>query len=64
MWRRQNWYYTNRKPQISTKINGKRYRGLILYKLESVTEIEIGSTLMIFHSNAQQDVSDFIKTNL
>jgi pSer/pThr/pTyr-binding forkhead associated (FHA) protein len=64
MWRRRAWYYSNRKGQVSARINGRRYKGLILYKLEPVTEIEIGATLLLFHSSAQQDVSDFIKTNL
>lgn len=64
MWRKQNWYYSNRKSETTTKINGKKYRGLVMVLLEPVTEIEIGQTLLVFHSNAQQDVSDFIKTNL
>ncbi len=64
IWRKQSWYFTNRKNGTMTKINGKKYRGLGLVKLEPVTEIEIGQTLLVFHSNAQQDVSDFIKTNL
>jgi len=29
-----------------------------------VTELEIGGATLIFHSNVQQDISDFIKTNL
>jgi hypothetical protein len=64
MWRRGNWYYANRKRQAVTRINGKRYRGLALQKLEPVTEIEIAGNLLIFHSSTQQDLSDFIKTNL
>ncbi len=64
MWRKKGWYYTNRKGPVMTRINGKRYRGLIFYKLEPVTEIEIGHTLLLFHPNTQQDISDFIKTNL
>lgn len=64
MWRKKGWYYSNRKGPVMSRINGKRYRGLIFYKLEPVTEIEIGHTLLLFHSNAQQDISDFIKTNL
>ncbi len=64
MWRKEKWYYSNRKSETVTKINGKKYRGLVLVLLEPVTEIEIGQTLLVFHSNAQQDVSDFIKTNL
>ena len=64
IWRKNNWWYSNRKKDTTTKINGKKIRGLKLVKLEPVTEIEIGQTLLVFHSNAQQDVSDFIKTNL
>jgi FHA domain len=64
MWRRKGWYYSNRKGPVMTRINGKRYRGLIFYRLEPVTEIEIGHTLLLFHANTQQDISDFIKTNL
>lgn len=64
MWRKKGWYYSNRKGPVMTRINGKRYRGLIFYKLEPVTEIEIGHTLLLFHANTQQDISDFIKTNL
>ncbi len=64
IWRKNNWWYSNRKKDTTTKINGKKIRGLKLVKLEPVTEIEIGPTLLVFHSNAQQDVSDFIKTNL
>jgi hypothetical protein len=63
IWRKNNWWYSNRKKDTITKINGKKIRGLKLVKLEPVTEIEIGQTLLVFHSNAQQDVSDFIKTN-
>lgn len=64
MWRKGEWYYSNRKAPVVTRINGKRYRGLKLYKLQPVTELEIGGATLIFHSNAQQDISDFIKTNL
>jgi von Willebrand factor type A domain-containing protein/FHA domain-containing protein len=64
MWRKGEWYYSNRKRPVMTRINGKRYRGLKLYKLKPVTELEIGGATLIFHSNAQQDISDFIKTNL
>lgn len=64
MWRKKNWYYSNRKQRVAARINGRRYTGLILYKLTPVTELEIGDTLLIFHSSAQQDVSEFIRTNL
>jgi len=64
MWRKGEWYYSNRKRPVVTRINGRRYRGLKLYRLRPVTELEIGGATLIFHSNAQQDISDFIKTNL
>jgi hypothetical protein len=64
MWRKGEWYYSNRKRPVMTRINGKRFRGLMLFKLKPVTELEIGGATLIFHSNAQQDISDFIKTNL
>jgi len=49
-----------------THINGKRYWGLKLYKLKPVTELEMGGAPLIVHSNtqAQRNISDFIKTNL
>lgn len=64
MWRRQAWYYANRKPRAIAKIDGRRFVGFKRYKLEPITEIEIGNSLLIFHSNAQQDVTEYIKTNL
>jgi hypothetical protein len=64
MWRKRDWYYSNRKRQAVVRINGRRYRGLTFYKLRPITEIEVGRALLIFHSNAQHDVSDFVKTNL
>jgi hypothetical protein len=64
IWRNQRWYYSNRKGQAAARIDGKRYRGYALRELIPVSELEIGSALLIFHSNAQQDISDFIKTNL
>ncbi|HVU14443.1 MAG TPA: FHA domain-containing protein [Phototrophicaceae bacterium] len=64
MWRRGGWYYTNRNPRSSTRFNGKRFRGYKLRKLEPVTELEIGSVHLYYHSNAQQDISELTKTNL
>ena len=64
MWRRNAWYYANRKSGIKTRINGRKYVGYALFKLEPVTEMEIGSAHLIFHSNAQQDISELTKTNL
>jgi hypothetical protein len=64
MWRKQGWYYSNRKRRLKTRINGKWRRGFVFCKLEPVTELEIGQVYLIFHSNAQRDLSDFITTNL
>jgi len=64
IWRKEQWYYTNRKPRTKVRVNGRRSRGYRLFQLEPVTEIEIGDAQLVFHSNAQQDLSEFIKTNL
>lgn len=64
MWRKEQWYYSNRKPRTKVRVNGKQSRGYRLFTLEPVTEIEIGDAQLVFHSNAQQDLSEFIKTNL
>lgn len=64
IWRNGTWYYTNRKPRVVSRINNKRYRGYHLFELKPVTEIEIGQALLVFHSSAQQDISEFIDTNL
>jgi hypothetical protein len=64
MWRKGQWYYANRKPLVKTRINGKRFRGYALYKLEPVTELQIGDAYLYFHSNAQQDISELAQTNL
>jgi pSer/pThr/pTyr-binding forkhead associated (FHA) protein len=64
MWRNGNWYYSNRKRRAIAVINGKRKIGFVWVKLVPITEIEIGSTLLIFHSSAQQDISELIKTNI
>ena len=37
---------------------------LFLHRLEGVTELQVGDVIMIFHSSAQQDIADFIKTDL
>lgn len=64
MWRKQGWYYSNRKRRLKARINGKWRRGYVFCKLDPVTELEIGQVYLIFHSNAQRDLSDFITTNL
>ena len=64
MWRRGRWWFANRKPKVKTKIDGKVYRGYALRRLQPMTEIQIGDFQLVFHSNAQRDMSDLIKTNL
>lgn len=64
MWRKQNWYYSNRKHRVKARVNGKNYSGYCFVKLEPITEIVIGNALIVFHSNTQTDVAEFIKTNI
>jgi hypothetical protein len=64
MWRRGRWWFANRKPKVKTKIDGKLYRGYALRKLQPMMEIQIGDFQLMFHSNAQRDMSDLVKTNL
>lgn len=65
IWRKQHWYFANRKPKVRTKVAGKLYKGLALVKLENPTDIELGSYQLVFHSTEQrQDISDLVKTNL
>lgn len=64
IWRKEKWYYTNRKPKAKVRVNGRRARGYRLFELYPVTEIDIGDAQIVFHSNSQQDLSEFIKTNL
>ena len=64
MWRKQGWYYTNRKRQVAARIDGKWYKGFVFRKLQPITNIEIGKTHLVFHSSAQQDISEFISTNI
>lgn len=64
MWRRKRWWYSNRKPRLQVRVDGRRYTGFCLVELEPVTEIEIGNAKIFFHSSHQQDVSDMTKTNL
>jgi Mg-chelatase subunit ChlD len=64
MWRRDDWYYTNRKPDAYVRIGGRRVRGYKLVRLEPVTEIEIGDARIFFHTNSQQDISELTRTNL
>ncbi len=63
MWRRGKWYLSFRKRGASARIDGKLYRRPVQYHLKPVCEIDIGGTRLIFHSNAQQDVADYIKTD-
>lgn len=65
MWRKGEWWYTNRKTGVTTEIEGRKRRGLYLQLLEPVTELRMGDDVVVlFHSNAQQDISEFIKTDL
>ncbi len=64
MWRRKRWWYSNRKPRLLARIDGRRHYGFFLGELEPVTELEIGNAKIFFHSSNQQDVSDMTKTNL
>jgi hypothetical protein len=64
LWRRGRWWFANRKPKVKTKIDGKLYRGYARRKLQPMSEIQIGDFQLVFHSNAQRDMSDLIKTNL
>lgn len=64
LWRRGRWYYTNRKGRIAARIDGRRRRGFIWHRLKPFTEIEIGNALLVFHDSVQQDVADFVKTEL
>lgn len=64
MWRRNDWWYTNRKPRARTRVDGRWTRGYKLRRLEPITNIEMGGAHLVFHSSAQTDVSEFITTNL
>ncbi len=64
MYREGEWWYSNRKRRAVTRINGKRKTGFVWVHLTPITEIEVGNTLLIFHSSAQKDVSELVKTNL
>jgi hypothetical protein len=64
MWRKARWYYSNRKRRVMSRVSGKRRSGYCFQELKPIAEIEIGGALLVFHSNAQQDISEFIDTNL
>lgn len=64
MWRRGRWLYTNRKANLWAKIDGRKRGGFVLFRLKPITEIEIGNALVVYHESAQQDVADFVKTDL
>jgi hypothetical protein len=64
MWRKGKWIYTNRKASLWVKIDGRKRSGFVLQKLKPITEIEIGNALVVYHESAQQDVADFVKTDL
>lgn len=64
MWRKQGWYFTNRKHRVKSTVNGKTKTGYVWVELEPITEIVIGNALLVFHSNTQTDLSEYIKTNI
>ncbi len=64
VWRKQGWYFTNRKHRVKSSVNGKAKTGYVWVKLEPITEIVVGNALLVFHSNTQTDLSEFIKTNI
>lgn len=64
MWRKRGWYYSNRKRRTGARINTRWYRGFVFKRLEPITNLEIGNTHLVFHSSAQQDISEFISTNI
>lgn len=64
VWRKQGWYFSNRKHRVKSTVNGKTKTGFVWVKLEPITEIVIGNVLVVFHSNTQTDLSEFIKTNI
>lgn len=64
MWRKQAWYYSNRKRRAKARIDGRWYRGYQLRKLEPITTLEIGNAQLVFHASSQRDVSEFIITNI
>lgn len=64
MWRNGRWIYTNRKSHLSSIINEHKHRGYLYYRLKPFTEILVGNSLLVFHENSQQDVSELVKTNI
>lgn len=64
MWRKRGWYYSNRKRRTGARIDSRWYRGFVFKRLEPITNLEIGNTHLVFHSSAQQDISEFISTNI
>ena len=63
MWRRGDGITPTEKRCV-TRIDGCVRRGFFLQRLDGVTELQVGDVIMIFHSSAQQDIADFIKTDL
>jgi hypothetical protein len=67
LWRKQRWYYANRKAKVRTKVNGKEYKGLALVKLDAPADLEMGGYQVLFHASDQRSSSmmdDLVKTNL
>ncbi|MEL6150992.1 MAG: VWA domain-containing protein, partial [Chloroflexota bacterium] len=63
MYRRGEWFFSNRKRRAISRVNGKMRIGYVWERLVPITEIQIGNSLVVFHSSAQQDVSELVKTN-
>jgi pSer/pThr/pTyr-binding forkhead associated (FHA) protein len=64
MWRKGRWWYTNRKSDVSTIVEGKRIRGLKIIPLEPITEIDFGEAVLIFHYGTQQNIDTLFNTDL
>jgi hypothetical protein len=64
VWRKQDWYFSNRKHRVKSTVDSKSKVGYVWVKLEPITEIVIGNALIVFHSNTQTDLSEYIKTNI
>jgi hypothetical protein len=64
MWRRGRWWYTNRKSDVQSVVEGRRVRGMKLFALEPITEIEFPDAVLIFHYGSQQNIEALFNTDL
>jgi hypothetical protein len=65
MWRRRKWYYTNRRRELKALIGKKRVVGYRLVELKDGSQIQIGSAVIVIHSEGfQSETQELIKTNL